>query len=432
MDGEYPKNAQPRAEVPYYRPPPSTPSFASGQPPYPPYFPPPDMSRPPPGFMAPPHFPYPSPPSMQTAPENESTAGKGTSAQIGDMLHKLRQSVDNMDDQQYVESWFISKGYTQSQRTLKRAEKTEGSLSIPDARKCLRESLLLLQRLKSDSVGSELQHATIERLNQLQSVLTDPKNLDTLKLKILKAARKRGRLKRKQQRDFEEKMEAEEKRKEKHAVLDKWREQMTQMAMDVKKEKELKASADETLMEVRKKLADVSRFEDILASLEKLRKIRMEKLHQRGLDPGPDGEHMFQARKSNMTEMLRTHRQNYEIEKKGLEVILETEKEENEAKQRKKDQKNLKSYLTKYERDLHEFLFGPQTVYNSDDPILPYLQYQLGAESDVNTLIHIRHEWDSHLVHPDVPGASSVPVGWVIPVEPSDSSWETLLNSSVK
>ena len=47
-------------------------------------------------------------------------------------------------------------------------------------------------------------------------------------------------------------------------------------------EKELKAAADSTLQEVERKLADVSKFEEVLKSLTKLRHVRKEKLIQKG------------------------------------------------------------------------------------------------------------------------------------------------------
>lgn len=50
----------------------------------------------------------------------------------------------------------------------------------------------------------------------------------------------------------------------------------------VLQEKELKMAADSVLCEVRKKQADVKRMQDILRSLEKLRRLRREAVSKKG------------------------------------------------------------------------------------------------------------------------------------------------------
>lgn len=52
--------------------------------------------------------------------------------------------------------------------------------------------------------------------------------------------------------------------------------------MFVQQEQELKLAADSVLCEVRKKQADVKRMQDILRSLEKLRRLRKEAASRKG------------------------------------------------------------------------------------------------------------------------------------------------------
>ncbi|KAI8481755.1 response to glucocorticoid [Branchiostoma belcheri] len=53
------------------------------------------------------------------------------------------------------------------------------------------------------------------------------------------------------------------------------------------------------------------------------------------------------------------------------------------------------------------------------DPLLPYRQYYEQGDNSVQSLLHIRREWDMYLVPDGTVGATGVPLGWVVPSEPT-------------
>lgn len=61
------------------------------------------------------------------------------------------------------------------------------------------------------------------------------------------------------------------------------------------------------------------------------------------------------------------------------------------------------------------------------DPMDWFRSYYSQAESDLQSLLQIRRQWDAFLVPEMFPGASRIPDGCVTPTEPSSELWATAL-----
>lgn len=145
--------------------------------------------------------------------------------------------------------------------------------------------LSLKQNLDNDGVWSDSYETALHVRRELQDnvkLLSDPVLLDRLKVKLSQIVRRRARQMR-ARRDLKmEQKHAEELSSEKDAAIDVWRMKKIRQVEEKKKEQELKLAADSVLCEVRKKQADVKRMQDVLRSLEKLRRLRKEAASRKG------------------------------------------------------------------------------------------------------------------------------------------------------
>ncbi|XP_044139110.1 programmed cell death protein 7 [Bufo gargarizans] len=265
-----------------------------------------------------------------------------------------------------------------------------------------------------------------KRLKELEK----PGYIQGVKRKLERVCKKRLRWQRRRQSAEEEGKLAAERSAEKEASIDLWRLKCIQVVEEKKRERELKATADHVLCEVRKKQNDVKKMLDVLKSLEKLRKLRKEAAGRKGVFPPPSADETF----SNHIKRLRTlvHKRSalYDAEEMTLRVILEGEQEEERQRESDKRQKKEKEKTLQKQRELDSILFGDADPLPSLHPLQPFRHYYLQAEHSVVSLVQIRHEWDQFLVPPDHPDGSSIPRGWVVPTLPSNDTWATALKQS--
>ncbi|XP_073509505.1 programmed cell death protein 7 [Phyllobates terribilis] len=259
--------------------------------------------------------------------------------------------------------------------------------------------------------------------------LEKPGYIQGVKRKLDVVHKKRLRWQRRRQATEEEK-EALERSAEKEASIDLWRMQCIQKVEEKKRERELKATADGVLGEVRKKQNDVKKMLDVLKSLEKLRKLRKEAAGRKGVSPPPSADETFTNHINRLRTMVHKRSALYDAEEKTLRVILEGEQEE--ERQRAKDRRLRKERerTLQKQRELDGILFGDTESLPSLHPLQPFRQYYLQAEHSVVSLVQIRHEWDQFLVPPDHPDGSSVPPGWLVPTAPCNDTWATALKQS--
>lgn len=259
-------------------------------------------------------------------------------------------------------------------------------------------------------------------------LLNDHEHLEKMKMKVSNIAKKRARRRRARQQLEMEEQEREVQKADKDAAIERWRMKQIHAEEEKKKEQELKLAADTVLCEVRKKLTDVRRMQNILKSLEKLRKLRKEAASRKGIFTDPQSDETFNNLLEEMRSVAKKRTVVYSAEEKALMVMVEGEQEEERRRdlERRRQKERDKQLRKKYKVDA--MLFGDDTP---ADPLMqPFRLYYTQAEHSLPALVQIRREWDIFLVPVDHPKGSAVPQGWVIPDAPSDQAWASALQTS--
>ncbi|KAM9318106.1 programmed cell death protein 7 [Pholidichthys leucotaenia] len=285
----------------------------------------------------------------------------------------------------------------------------------------------LKQNLHDGSVWTEAYSAALRVQRELQhkvSLLSDP----GLKVQVDRAARRRTRRLRARREQQLEEEEAEERRAEKEARIDKWRMRQKQQVEEKKKEQELKLAADSVLCEVRKKQADVKRVQDILRSLEKLRRLRAEAVSKKGIVTEQQSTEVFCSRLERLRRVTRKRTVVYAAEEKALMVMLEGEQEEERRRERERQATKEREKRLQRKISMDAMLFGEELPVNQF--LQPFREYYSQAEHCLQTLIQIRRDWDVFLVAADHPEGSSVPESWILPAPPSDGAWASALQTA--
>nr|KAG5706539.1 hypothetical protein BaRGS_028710 [Batillaria attramentaria] len=180
-----------------------------------------------------------------------------------------------------------------------------------------------------ESADSEAWKEAVNKITQLKDeYLAAKQQLDTghlleLQQKVKARRKKRERMKRQKQ----EKREAEEQalfeRAQKHAAIDKWRDQIQQEHLRQKQIKEMKETADKTLGKVRREIREARKMLDTLSGLQKLRTIRTDTAARRGQTfPGDVAEH-FTEKTDDLMRLLSQQLEAYEKEEAALKQAAE-------------------------------------------------------------------------------------------------------------
>ncbi|CAL8246557.1 unnamed protein product [Lota lota] len=289
----------------------------------------------------------------------------------------------------------------------------------------------LKQNLEDQSGWAGLYLQAQDMKKELQEKLIFLKScdhLEGLKSKLLQISKRRARLKRRKLVKREEL--AEDRFADKEAAIDKWRMKRIQAVEEKKREQELKLAADAVLCEVRKKQADVKRMQDILRSLEKLRKLRKEAASRKGISPDADSEQEFGGQLERLRALIRTRTAVYAAEEKALRVMLEGEQEEERKRDLEERQRKERERQLQKKREVDAMLFGGKRdgyEVPADPRQQPFREYYTQAECSLQALVQIRREWDMFLVPTDQAESSPVPQGWVLPAPPSDNAWASAL-----
>ncbi|KAK2913396.1 hypothetical protein Q8A67_001795 [Cirrhinus molitorella] len=343
-------------------------------------------------------------------------------------------SMQRLRDEQWIQSFLLKR----KNKSIE-PKQTESKPSISQYReklygtvKMLSELNIVCQRLKDNLENQDVWTETLSRATELKSniqqSLVDLKDVDcvsSVKRKLLLINKKRARMRRRKMEQREEKQEQEDRRAEREAEVDKWQMKRIQEVEEKNREKELKLAADAVLSEVRKKQSDAKRMQDILKSLEKLRKLRKEAAARKGMFPGQESDERFEGHLERLRSLIRKRTGVYATEEKALRVMLEGEQEEERKRDREKRQKKEKEKLLQKKREVDAMLFGAEMP--PDHPLQPFLNYYTPAERSLPALIQIRREWDQFLVSAEHPDGTSVPQGWVLPDQPADDIWATAL-----
>ncbi|KAF7212913.1 programmed cell death protein 7-like [Nothobranchius furzeri] len=280
------------------------------------------------------------------------------------------------------------------------------------------EELRLRADPESGLLASRVKEELLRRLGELQG----SEGL------VATVAQSRARRRRARARLQLEKKLSEEHRAEKEAAIDAWRMRQVQQVEEKKKEQELKRAADSVLCEVRKKQADVKRMQDVLRSLEKLRRLRKEAASRKGIATEQQTDEVFSSSLEQLRSVMKRRTSLYSAEEKALMVMLEGEQEEERRREQEKRVKKERERQLERRSRVDSILFGDGRP--ADLVLQPFTDYYRQAERSLQALIHIRREWDAFLVAADHPDGSTVPQSWILPDPPSDHVWASALQAA--
>ncbi|XP_068169943.1 programmed cell death protein 7 isoform X2 [Antennarius striatus] len=354
--------------------------------------------------------------SVQTAPRAEDGA-----------------TLQRKQDRQWLRGFLRSRD-----RPSGASRSRQQGCSLPELRAALAGAAQLVSRLRescdtlrreadNEGVWMDSYLLALEVKRQLDDKLADlhGSHLDIGKEKLSRVAKRRARQRRAGRRRQVEDSWREERVAEKEAVIDKWRMEQIRQVQEKKTEQELKLAADAVLCEVRKKQADVKRMQDVLRSLEKLRRLRKDAASRKGITTEPEHEEAFSSRLEQLRSVMKRRTAVYSAEENALMVMLEGEQEEERKREQERRAKKERERLLQKKQKTEAMLFGDELPV--DPVLLPFREHHTQAEHSLQALLQIRRDWDRFVVAEDHPEGSSVPQDWVLPDVPSDHIWASAL-----
>ncbi|PNF28942.1 hypothetical protein B7P43_G15266 [Cryptotermes secundus] len=245
--------------------------------------------------------------------------------------------------------------------------------------------------------------------------LHNPETLDALRLTLLKRSKKRLRQRRQRAAHKEAVRQSHTRRQQLHKKIDTWLENMQEVVEDAKREESLKHEADQVLAEVTRKKSEAQRQVNMLTALQKLRRIRAQIATNRGQRIDAESGLRFTRVTDHLVKLWEDQLKGYDVEEQGLRAMLDAAVVERTKSEISQDKQILAEWET--------LLFGKREAYSS---------FYKAAEEDVDAFVAIRHSWDKFVAAPGAVMSSSIPVGWVLPSNPSTEKWESLLTDNSK
>ncbi|KAL5005460.1 hypothetical protein ScPMuIL_018916 [Solemya velum] len=344
----------------------------------------------------------------------------------------LEPSDSLMPDEKWLEQWVKKKRLHPIQK-----KRRVNSVTISVAQGKFKQLFELMERLEqllnkaeSESDAGEALGVKTWEIQKLKEEVTDEVFVKELDRKIQLRRKKRERQKKLCKERYEDRQEELQNREKKHAEIDKWRNEIAQKVLNDEQEKELKASADKMLGEVRRKISDVTKTVDRIGGLHKLRKLRKERAERQGVYTSPSMDQVFDSHMEQLLALASARRITYEAELKTLMVMLEIEHEETLEKEREKSRQQKLQKQKNEKQKYSEMLFGEEEHLDHLDPLLPFRNFYEQADFSFQALLEIRKSWDSFIVPRGTPGASRIPDGWVIPGEATSEIWASALKDT--
>ncbi|XP_019624144.1 PREDICTED: programmed cell death protein 7-like [Branchiostoma belcheri] len=360
--------------------------------------------------------------------------------------HSVQPSDDKVQadaDRQWLSTWLTKRGLG----TARTKGEKGPALTLPEVRQKLAEWRSLLDQLTeqkavlTEAVGADEStwQAKMTRaadikgsLTKMESMFGDEQLLTQLERKLSRIQKKRARMRRLREESYRRRQEDEQRCQDRHQKIDKWRNNILQKDLDAKREAELKKEVDDTLSEVRRKQSEATKSTELLKSLGKLRKLRKEANERKGVKTSSEAERLFECKLQDYIEMMVDRSKMYGEEERMLRAVVEEEQEEERERYRRARKKKEEKEARKKEARQLEMLFGPTDPLDTADPLLPYRQYYEQGDNSVQSLLHIRREWDMYLVPDGTVGATGVPLGWVVPSEPTSEVWAGCLKENIE
>lgn len=241
-------------------------------------------------------------------------------------------------------------------------------------------------------------------LMDMEKQLADPYFVELVRKTVKRVQTKRNRMKRKRRLWKEQKREMKESRVEKNRQIDLWLEKMEDEVERTRREEVVKKEADLVLSDVVRKKSEAKRMLSLLNSLTKLRNAKVTQASSSNKPASLEETRTFELVIDKLKKLWVNQLKEYNLEEQGLKVMLNDAQVERVNIEEKTWKKTLQTWTNA--------LFG---VNHITDP----LQSQ---PSDPEFTL-VRNDWDNFICAEDNPLASSIPIGWVVPVEPSSAGW---------
>ncbi|XP_021913425.1 programmed cell death protein 7-like isoform X1 [Zootermopsis nevadensis] len=251
------------------------------------------------------------------------------------------------------------------------------------------------------------------QISNCLDTLCDSESVDALRINLLKRSKKRQRERRRRALHREAAKESRARRQHLHRHIDTWLKNMQEVVEEAKREESLKHEADQVLAEVTRKKSEAQRQINMLAALQKLRHIRAQIVTNRGQHVDAESGLRFARVTEHLAKLWQDQLKGYDVEEQGLRVMLDAAVVERTKSEVSQDKQILAEWET--------LLFGKRDACSS---------FYKAAEWDLDAFVALRHSWDQFVASPGVVMSSSIPVGWVLPCNPSSEEWESLLTSS--
>ncbi|XP_062247332.1 programmed cell death protein 7 isoform X1 [Platichthys flesus] len=318
---------------------------------------------------------------------------------VVDLRMKTKTALQRKQDTQ----WFWR--FCQSRVKLSNTTKIQQQHRLPRCDHVLRESLYgavqlvsaiekmhhsLKDNVENDCVWTESQFTVLKIQSEFQEIVklfSDRDCLKKFKAKLSRVAQRRARSLRASNLMQQEERDRWEDISDKEAAIDIWRMKQINQVQEKMKEQELKLNADLVLSEVRKKQADVKRMQDILRSLEKLRRLRKEAASRKGIISEQECDKAFSSRLEWLRSVMKRRTVVYSAEEKALMVMLEGEQEEERRRKQEGRVKEESETQLKNKQRVHAILFGDDDV---DAVMQPFRKYYTQAQRSLHALIQVR------------------------------------------
>ncbi|KAK9507668.1 hypothetical protein O3M35_007474 [Rhynocoris fuscipes] len=196
-------------------------------------------------------------------------------------------------------------------------------------------------------------------------------------------------------------------REREHRRIDMWLEKMKDQVEKSRRQEQVKREADLVLSEVTSKKAEAKRFINLFNTLIKLRNARVQQLKSSGEFVSDSEIKTFTQVIDNLKKLWMDHLKECNIEEQGLRVMLNDAEVERVNVEAKVNKQICKKW--------NEVLFGESTEENIWQP------------NSLDELIAIRFEWDRFISSSNACLASKIPIGWIVPSEPSSTDWSKFL-----
>ncbi|OPL33529.1 programmed 7 cell death protein, partial [Mytilus galloprovincialis] len=312
-------------------------------------------------------------------------------------------------DTEWINSWLDRKGVKSDDWKVQKKECVKTPVNVYDVQEKTKRMMFLMASLQKQ----------IKILKSCDQHQIEEEMRTTNKLK--------ERIKKQREEKYLSRQRELEQREQLHKEIDERLKKVHDKYGNKRQQRELKQIADKVLGEIRKKTNDITRATDLLKNLTKLRKLRKDRLLQQGVNTKPESDADFEDKVQDCLAVVKTQKKVYTAENKALQVMLDTEQEENKEKEREKLQQILRSLEIKKQKKDDRLLFGESEPVDMNDPMFMFSQYYDQAQVSVDALLQIRCDWDRFSVPEGTPGGNRIPDGFVLPEKPSSDIWTSAL-----